>query len=109
MPSLDAIVSTGRVALKDHYAVALARCCKREDILRCHLEATTLHRRPGEPLTLATTSHEQAIRAVASVGCPFAPGTQFWALYGLLTQEESVLFTSQPGVPDWLVTVRTLN
>ena len=44
---------------------------------------------------------------VASVGCPLAPWTQFWAVYGLVTQEESVLFTSQPGVPDKLV--GTLN
>ena len=28
MPSLDAVVPTGRVTLKDHYAVALASCCK---------------------------------------------------------------------------------
>ena len=103
MPSLAAIVSTGRATLKDHYAVALASCCKREDILRCHREATTPQRRPGEPLNLATSRHEQAVRAVASVGCPLAPGTQFWALYGLLTCEENILFTSQPGVPDRLV------
>ena len=107
VPSLDAIVCTGRATLKDHWAVALASCCKREDILRCHREATTPHRRPGEPLTLATTRHEQAVCAVASVGCPLAPGTQFWALYGLLTQEESVLCTSRSGVPDLLV--GTLN
>ena len=65
---------TGRATLKDHYAVALASYCKREDILRCHREATTQQRRPGEPLNLATSRHEQAVRAAASVGCPLAPG-----------------------------------
>ena len=107
MPSLDAIVSTVRATLKDHYAVALASCYKREDILRCHQEATIPHRRQGEPLNLATTSHEQAVRAVASVGYPLAPETQWLALSGLLTQEASVLLTSQAGVPDRLV--GTLN
>ena len=34
---------------------------------------------------------------MASVGFPLAQGTQFWAFYGLLTSEENVLFTSQPG------------
>ena len=82
MPSLDAIVSTGRATLRDHYAAALACCCKREDIQRCHREASAPQRRPGEPLNLATTRHEQAFRAVSG---PLAPGT-----HGLLTQERGL-------------------
>ena len=78
MFSHAAIVSIGRATLKGHYAVALASCCKREDILRCHREAnrpTLPRRRPGEPLNLATSRHELAVRTVASVGCPLAQGT----------------------------------
>ena len=66
--SLDAIVPTGWATLKDHYAVSLASCCNCDDSLRCHWEATAPQRRQGEPLNLATTRHEQAVRAVASVG-----------------------------------------
>ena len=43
MPFFDAIVSTGRANPKGHYAVTLASCCKREDILHCHRGATTSH------------------------------------------------------------------
>ena len=68
MPHLQAIVSTdgpGRATPRAHYAaaaLALAGCCKREDILRCRREG------PGQtlPSHLATSRREQAARAVAS-------------------------------------------
>ena len=53
-------------------------------------------------------AQKQAAREMASVGCPPDPLprlSSFLALYGLLTDEASVLFTIQPGVPDRLVGV----
>ena len=103
MPAIAAAVTAGTATLRDHYALALVSCCKHDDILRCHREATNPQRHQGEPLNKATTRAEHAARAAAALGYPLAPATQYWALHSVLSPAEHIAFTCQPCVYDLLV------
>ena len=100
MPAIDDAVKHREATLSDHYALALVSCCQADDVLRCHREATNPQRRHGEALNTATARAENAARAIATLGCPLAPATQYWALHGLLSSAERIAFTSQPGIHD---------
>jgi hypothetical protein len=60
---------------------------------------TTAH----ESLSTAVARAEQALRAAAALGCDLPPNKQFCPVYGILTAPERFTFTSQPWIPDRLI------
>jgi hypothetical protein len=102
MPAIAQAIRDQVATLDHHYAVALASCCSHDDNLLCHHAATNPRRNANEPLSQATARAEQAFRGAAALGCVLPPSLQFWAVYGILTQER-VTFTTQPGIPDRLI------
>jgi hypothetical protein len=87
-----------REATFDHYAGALISCADPDDALASHYAASHPKRRAGEKPSEAVARLERAFRSAAAYGCQQAEAGRFWALYGLLTQQERSTYTGRPGV-----------